>query len=80
MARQKKFVCEGCVAVAFAPWPDGWVGYGTSARSASKSTKVAHWCALCQENRTMIRASQTTRRRAIQNAKERGIFQKLMDA
>lgn len=71
-------VCEGCAATERGKrQPDGWCGYGMSAR---KDHTVAVWCAECVANGIMERFSATTYRRAVAVAKSRGLLAQIIGA
>lgn len=84
MAKTMTFICEGCGAKAvdkIGPdgprhplLPDGWAGFGMSAR---RPDALAHWCATCHANGTMKTHAATTHRRAVAVARRRGLLETL---
>lgn len=76
MSQLRRFVCEGCLRrkAERSLLPDGWCGYGCSARTRGG---VGHWCATCRGDGTMAKEAQTTFVAAINNAAARGVLGRL---
>lgn len=71
-------VCEGCGTTEHTKrQPDGWVGYGMSARRAQMT---ATWCAECVAKGLMDKFSVTTYRRAVEVARSRGLLAQIVGA
>lgn len=73
----KLHVCEGCAKTdrATGGQPDGWVGYGVSARRAHLA---ALWCPDCVTSGKMDLYSRTTYRQAVAVAESRHLLVQLV--
>ena len=70
----KYFACQGCAALRLGLYPPThWIRYGVSALGGP-----AYWCAACDQDGIRHAHAQSTKHRAEQSAKKRGVYDTLV--